>query len=503
VAFSPDDRWLASGHFDGLRLWDAENGSEVAHMPGGWVRSAFFNPSGTEVFAAGDDGVLSWSLDTAIATGGGSAPTRIAMPPGNPYLRACISATGEELACVDDRAIRLLYSGRVLEGLPGLNFVAISPSGQWVAGSTWFKNGGRLWKLPSGTRVRDFAAGQTVGIGFSPDSRWLITGEADAYRFWDVETGEPGRWIPRKDSASGFGFFTFSPDGKAFACALSRTLVQIFDARSFEELAVLDAPPLPMISALAFNHSGSQLAVGTATPFIKLWDLNLMREQLTAMKLDWPQPALPSARLKKEVPQRAAETFTSVSQPATLRERGGAPLDLSPFYNASLDRLWTEESNLAGLPKGLQRLASVDYDVRGAIKLRGQHNPGLPHEVRSIPVERRCRRLHFLHGTAWHEDNGTRIGSYVIHFVDGRQTEVPIIYGRDVRNWWLTKEQHAAGTPVAVWVGSTPAAAREGFDIHLFHSVWENPRPDVEVRDFDFVSADSQCPPFLIGVTAE
>jgi WD40 repeat protein len=503
VAFSPDDRWLASGHFDGLRLWDANTGSEVAHMGAGWVRSVFFDPSGREVFAAGDEGVLSWPVEAALAEGGANVPARRSLPGGNPYLRACISVSDGEVACVAHEAVRLLNSNRLLEAMPGLNFVAMSPDGRWLAASTWLKNGGRLWQLPSGRPVRDFAPRQTVGIGFSPDSRWLITGEGDAYCFWDVQTGEPGRRIPRKDSAGGFGFFTFSPDGNTFACAFSRTLVQLFDARTFEELARLDAPPLPMISALAFNNSGTQLAVGTATPFIKLWDLNLMRKQLTAMRLDWSQATLPAPRPTKELPRRSTESSTSGSATATLRETRGSPLDLSPFYNATLDKFWNDENNLAALRKGVQRLAGVDYDVRGAIKLRGQHNQDLLREVRSIPVERRCQRLHFLHSTAWHESDGTTIGSYIIHFADGQQTEIPIVYGRDVRNWWLTREQHAAGIPAAVWIGSTPGAARSGFDIHLFHSVWENPRPNVEILDFDFVSADTQCPPFLIAVTAE
>jgi hypothetical protein len=354
--------------------------------------------------------------------------------------------------------------------------------------------------------MRDFGQGATVNIGFSPDSRWLITGEGDAYRFWDVESGEPGRRISRKDSADGFGIFAFSPDGKTFACALSRTKVQLFDAKTFEEWGVLDLPGLPMINALAFNHSGTQLAVATATPFLQLWDLRLMREHLAALKLDWATPPLPAAPISRKslapvdtplsvVPSRPARSTVGITNQGLI--------NLTPFYNTPLDKLWTVDNNLTALPKGVQRLGGVDYDVRGAIKLRSQHYPHLPRNIRDIPLNRRCQVLHFLHSTAWQEKNGTKIGSYVIQFVDGAQEEVPIIYGRDVRNWWLTKEQHTASEPSAVWIGTTPAASRSGFEIHLFHSTWKNPRPDVEIRDLDFVSADTECPPVLIAITAE
>ena len=506
AAFSPDERWLASGQTDGLRVWDAQQGSQAAHVRGSWVRSVFFHPDGTSLFMCGDDGVMSWPMEPLLQTRGTNAPAQSPMVPGHPFLRGCLSTPGDELAYISGNGVGLLHSRREFEGPQGLNFVAMSSNGRWLAASTWGNNGGRLWELPSGKHARDFAKGATVNVGFSPDSRWLITGEGDAYRFWDAESGQPGRRISRKDSADGLGVFAFSLDGKNFACALSRTRVQLFNAKTFEEWGVLELPGLPMINALAFSPSGTQLAVATATPFLQLWDLRLMREQLAALKLDWAAPPLPAAPTSTKSPRpetKLPSIVLSSDAPSTDSITNGGLVNLTPFFNTPLDKLFTADNNLTALPKGLQRFGGVDYDVRGAIMLRSQHYPTLPRDVRHIPLDRNCQTLHFLHGTAWQEKEGTSIGAYVIRFADGTREEVPIIYGRDVRNWWLTKEQYASGEPSAVWVGTTPAATRSGFEVHLFHSAWKNQRPEVEIRDLDFVTTDTECPPFLIAITAE
>jgi hypothetical protein len=294
------------------------------------------------------------------------------------------------------------------------------------------------------------------------------------------------------------------------ALARSRTLIQLFDAESLQALASLEAPRSQMISWLAFDPSGTRLAAATSTPLIQLWDLSLLRTQLAAMGLDWEQPggrritAAPdsqSSRTNQEVVAFRPEEWRQIvpRPPGTKRNL----LDLAAFYNATLATAWDEHNNLAALPAGVQELGGITYDVRGVIRLRSTTASFLPGNVAAIPVRQLCRRLHFLHATAWNEPEGMPIGSYRFHFADGQQVEMPIVYGRDVRNWWLTKEQHAQGAPKAVWIGSTPAATHGGFDVHLFHTAWENPRPEIEIESLDFVSANTRCPPFLIGITAE
>jgi signal transduction histidine kinase len=112
-------------------------------------------------------------------------------------------------------------------------------------------------------------------------------GGAEEYSFLNVETGERGRSLPRTNAAGLCGMMAFTRDGKLFACALSRTQVQLRHAETFAELAVLESPSPQMISSLAFNSAGTRLAVATGTPFIQLWDLEMVRRALDDLGLDW------------------------------------------------------------------------------------------------------------------------------------------------------------------------------------------------------------------------
>ena len=66
--------------------------------------------------------------------------------------------------------------------------------------------------------------------------------------------------------------------------------MRLFEAASGRELATLEPPTSQYITRLAFSPDGAQLAVGTVTEGIQLWDLRLIRQELAAMKLDWDTP---------------------------------------------------------------------------------------------------------------------------------------------------------------------------------------------------------------------
>src|ERR1019366_9749885 len=124
-------------------------------------------------------------------------------------------------------------------------------------------------------------------------------------------------------------------------------------------------------------------------------------------------------------------------------------IDLSASYNAALTDSWHPASNMAGetgndlseLPRGLQKLDGIEFDVRGLIQVSGsggQNSRGLfPEAAKGIKVGLRCARLHFLHGTGFVDREGQKIGSYTIHYVVGQTVKIPNAYGADVRDWWL------------------------------------------------------------------
>ena len=102
--------------------------------------------------------------------------------------------------------------------------------------------------------------------------------------------------------------------------------------------------------------------------------------------------------------------------------------------------------------------------------------------------------------------DGVQVGSYVLHYADGERRELPIVYGRDLANWWfwgIPKSSIESGGAVAAWVGQKPEAAKNGAGICLYKSTRENPRPDVELVSIDFVSSMSFAAPFLVALTVE
>jgi serine/threonine protein kinase len=190
-----------------------------------------------------------------------------------------------------------------------------------------------------------------------------------------------------------------------------------------------------------------------------------------------------------------------------------APVDLARFYNVSLTNDWMHDfvgNNLASLPTGWHRFGPSFFAVGGLIQLSGgyteNHRLDFPGAVEGIPIGRKCARLHFLHGTVWPADQATHVAAYNVHYTDGRQEEIPVRYGEEVRNWWWERSStmNIAYGSVA-WVGTNAFAG--GLDksakLGLYSITWNNPFPETPVASLDFVSTHSPSCPFLIAVTAE
>jgi len=160
------------------------------------------------------------------------------------------------------------------------------------------------------------------------------------------------------------------------------------------------------------------------------------------------------------------------------------------------------------LPVGLQKLAGVDYDLRGVVQL-GSKAPTadrFPGTVTGIKVDQTCRKLHFLHSAAFGHpsDEGKQIGSYVLHFAANQmRLEVPIVYGKDVRDWHHWSGEKDDAELKQVWRGDNNVSRSANSYVRLFETTWTNLVPNIELRSIDFVSSMSQPAPFLIAITLE
>jgi WD40 repeat protein len=509
--FSPDGRFLLWSQNDGLRWLDIVSG-QIGYQELSHTGACSFNPDGTSLISGSDVGLLAWPIKRQ--TNAVSASLRLGQPEpvGTPQIRRrpafAISQDGQMIvrggpgSWVISEARGIEREMKYPNGFDWANHVFISPDKRWVAMGFW---GGSAFVLDArdGRPLKEFTDVRAGIMAFTPDGRWLVTCNAEEYRFWECGSWRPGLVIKRDLASRASGSIAFSRDGRKIAIARTEYLVQLLDPKTGEVLADLTAPNPQEIHHLSFSPNNTLLAVAGADG-MQLWDLRTLRQELATLHLDWLEPALPAGP-----PALAALVFhekldsavpASPVIPSRPTNAHGRLLDLTSFYTAPLNEAWGRNNNLP-LPVGLQALSGVQYDIRGVIWL-GSHT-ARARKLEGIPVRQQCRRLHFLHTTAWELPVGTEIGSYRVHYSDGQRIEIPIVHGRDVRNWWLRKGEGTNGEPAAIWTGTNALAASQGYEVNIFHSIWENPRPSVEILRLDFVSANTQCPPCLLAITAE
>jgi hypothetical protein len=208
----------------------------------------------------------------------------------------------------------------------------------------------------------------------------------------------------------------------------------------------------------------------------------------------------------------AADKSTAAAGTYPPRDPQAKPglIDLTAYYNAALTESWhgNAGNDLSSLPSGVQNFAGVDYDVRGIVQLGSKDLAAarFPARVDGIKVHQKCARLHFLHSAGYGNLNneGEQIGSYIVHFATNRMTlEIPIIYGRDVRNWHrMAGEQPSTDLNLA-WRGTNAVSADSHNFIRLFTTTWVNVVPGVDIESIDFVSSMGKAAPFLIAITAD
>jgi hypothetical protein len=214
----------------------------------------------------------------------------------------------------------------------------------------------------------------------------------------------------------------------------------------------------------------------------------------------------PETLFYQDAPQTRAELLPV--RPATLDARF---LDLSSHYNAYLDQDWfpfSANNDLRMLPRGLQKLKGVEFDLRGVIQLKGAKLLA-PYPIVSpaIRIGRKCGRIHFVHSTvdAFNAriEDGLKIASYVVTYQSGAQAEIPVVYGRDVKNWWCEESFGGEDGSTVAWTGGNPAAADKHQKVRLFLKSWDNPWKDRPIDTVTLVSAMKDTAPFVVAITVE
>jgi WD40 repeat protein len=267
LAFSPDNKTLASASYDGtLKSWDMTTGKERATLGEykGCLGYVAFSPDGK-----------------TLATGA------IGSPGGFPDLgdvRLWDVATGK---------VRTTLKGStddLLTGAAGeyVHSVAFSPDGKTLAAM----NGDvTLWDLATNKERVTLTGGHTeadkesaypvypvMSVAFSPDGKTLAAASRDmTVKVWDVATA-------RRSTLSGHTHavysVAFSPDGKTLASASGDKTVRLWDLATNKERAILKGHT-ELVMSVAFSPDGNILASASYDKSVKLWDVATGKERVT------------------------------------------------------------------------------------------------------------------------------------------------------------------------------------------------------------------------------
>jgi len=189
-------------------------------------------------------------------------------------------------------------------------------------------------------------------------------------------------------------------------------------------------------------------------------------------------------------------------------------IDLSKFVNRSLaDDVdddgkggWSDQGSamdMRGIGPGDKTYEKVPFRILAplsCVALRSpKRNPGeLPEHV-SIPVGTKADMVYFLHGGAW-LNGGLEHWRYAIQYEDGTSESIPIIGGKNIRDW--TDAPGFLADPEGAWRAF--AAETTGGAVFVQQSVWvlewKNPHPTKAITTIDFAGSGNGVP-ILLGIT--
>jgi WD40 repeat protein len=187
-------------------------------------------------------------------------------------------------------------------------------------------------------------------------------------------------------------------------------------------------------------------------------------------------------------------------------------LDLAGLYTQPLGQALSAKQlaySFRELPNGVQTLGGIGFDVRGIIRVPRTNQV-------TIPVNRPCRRIHFLHAAS-KEAAGSRetAGIYQATYASGERARVELLNPQDLPPYqpteffWLSRRAStnapAGLSRVPAWAGCTPDLARHDQALFLTRTTWTLPTSHNGeiVATLELQGGPSSSAPLVFAITVE
>ena len=287
VAFSPDDRMLATGDLKGnVRLWNIETGMLIHELQSHSrkITAIDFLKDGTRLVTASiDNTVGQWDVST------GKEIQEVTLKhPDSVLAMQVIPELDRVVTSCADKYVRLWDASKTEPIFkigpfgPDVHSLSISANGERLIFADSEHRTVRLWDLVSNQEVRKPQGDGQLGpiitfptdrllwsVSFQPGSNDILTVGGSEARLWDENFKERMRFSPHETVASA----CYSPDGKRIATGSWDNSVKVWDVTTEKVIQKLGGEHTEAVNSVTFSKDGTQLLTASDDGTAILWDI--------------------------------------------------------------------------------------------------------------------------------------------------------------------------------------------------------------------------------------